>query len=41
MGFGVFKKMEKNSSSVLTDNLLMNVGEAYLVVNLVPEGAEE
>jgi hypothetical protein len=40
IGFGVFKKMEKNSS-LLKDNMLINVGEAYIVVNLYPEGAEE
>jgi len=32
--------MEKNGSAILTDNMLMNVGEAYMVVNLLPEGAE-
>ena len=40
IGFGVFKKME-NGPSVLKDNMLINVGEAYIVVNLLPEGAEE
>lgn len=40
IGFGVFKKME-NGSAVLKDNMLVNVGEAYIVVNLLPEGAEE
>lgn len=39
IGFGVFKKME-NGSAVLKDNMLVNVGEAYIVVNLLPEGAE-
>jgi len=32
--------MEKNGSAILIDNMLMNVGEAYMVVNLLPEGAE-
>ena len=27
--------------AVLKDNMLINVGEAYIVVNLFPEGAEE
>ena len=40
VGFGVFKKME-NGSAVLKDNMLVNVGEAYIVINLLPEGAEE
>jgi len=33
--------MEKTGSVALTDNMLMNVGEAYMVVNLLPEGAED
>jgi|TARA_B110000305_G_C19377178_1_gene607632 hypothetical protein len=40
IGFGVFKKMQ-NGSAILKDNHLINVGEAYIVVNLLPEGAEE
>lgn len=40
IGFGVFKRME-NGLAVLKDNMLVNVGEAYIVVNLLPEGAEE
>ena len=40
IGFGVFKKMDPNPI-VLKDNMLVNVGEAYIVVNLLPEGAEE
>jgi len=40
IGFGVFRKME-NGGVVLKDNMLINVGEAYIVVNLLPEGAEE
>jgi len=40
IGFGVFKKME-NGSAILKDNMLVNVGEAYIVVNLLPEGAED
>eukprot|EP00356_Strombidium_inclinatum_P007549 CAMPEP_0170495206 /NCGR_PEP_ID=MMETSP0208-20121228/15076_1 /TAXON_ID=197538 /ORGANISM="Strombidium inclinatum, Strain S3" /LENGTH=159 /DNA_ID=CAMNT_0010771365 /DNA_START=723 /DNA_END=1202 /DNA_ORIENTATION=- len=40
IGFGVFKKME-NGAAVLKDNMLINVGEAYIVVNLHPEGAED
>jgi hypothetical protein len=40
IGFGVFKKME-NHPAVLKDNMLVNVGEAYIVVNLLPEGSEE
>lgn len=40
IGFGVFKKMD-NGPAVLKDNMLMNVGEAYIVVNLYPEGAEQ
>jgi len=31
----------ENGSTVLRDNMLVNVGEAYIVVNLLPEGAEE
>ena len=31
----------ENGSTVLKDNMLVNVGEAYIVVNLLPEGAEE
>jgi len=31
----------ENGPSVLKDNMLINVGEAYIVVNLLPEGAEE
>ena len=31
----------ENGSAVLKDNMLINVGEAYIVVNLLPEGAEE
>jgi hypothetical protein len=31
----------ENGSAVLKDNMLVNVGEAYIVVNLLPEGAEE
>ena len=40
IGFGVFKRME-NIPAILKDNMLINVGEAYIVVNLLPEGAEE
>ena len=40
IGFGVFKKME-NGAAILKDNMLINVGEAYIVVNLYPEGAED
>ena len=40
IGFGVFKKME-SGCAVLKDNMLVNVGEAYIVINLLPEGAEE
>ena len=31
----------ENGHAVLKDNMLVNVGEAYIVVNLLPEGAEE
>lgn len=31
----------ENGPSVLKDNMLINVGEAYIVVNLLPEGAED
>ena len=31
----------ENGLAVLKDNMLVNVGEAYIVVNLLPEGAEE
>ena len=31
----------ENGSAVLKDNMLVNVGEAYIVINLLPEGAEE
>jgi len=31
----------ENGFCVLKDNMLVNVGEAYIVVNLLPEGAEE
>lgn len=40
IGFGVFKKMDTGPAP-LKDNMLMNVGEAYIVVNLYPEGAEQ
>lgn len=40
IGFGAFKKME-NGSTILKENMLVNVGEAYIVVNLLPEGAED
>ena len=40
IGFGVFKKME-HGAATLKDNMLVNVGEAYIVVNLLPEGAED
>ena len=29
-----------NGPAVLKDNMLVNVGEAYIVVNLLPENAE-
>ena len=32
---------ETAGSIVLKDNMLINVGEAYIVVNLLPEGIEE
>lgn len=50
IGFGVFKKMdsvrtesgsEMAGSIILKDNMLVNVGEAYIVVNLLPEGIDE
>jgi hypothetical protein len=50
MGFGVFKKMdpelledgsEVSGSIMLRDNMLINIGEAYIVVNLLPEGLDE
>ena len=49
IGFGVFKKMDtygmhKSATSGiidLKDNMLVNVGEAYIVVNLLPEGLED
>lgn len=50
IGFGVFKKMDclKYSDGteiagkvMLKDNMLINVGEAYIVVNLLPEGLSE
>jgi len=31
----------ENGAAVLKDNMLINVGEAYIVVNLLPEGAED
>ena len=31
----------ENGLAILKDNMLVNVGEAYIVVNLLPEGAEE
>jgi hypothetical protein len=31
----------EDGSAILKDNMLVNVGEAYIVVNLSPEGAEE
>jgi hypothetical protein len=31
----------ENGFAILKDNMLVNVGEAYIVVNLLPEGAEE
>ena len=31
----------ENGAAALKDNMLINVGEAYIVVNLLPEGAEE
>jgi len=31
----------ENIPAILKDNMLVNVGEAYMVVNLLPEGAEE
>lgn len=31
----------ESSHAVLKDNMLVNVGEAYIVVNLLPEGAQE
>ena len=40
IGFGVFKKMG-SGAAILKDNMLVNVGEAYIVVNLLPENAEE
>jgi hypothetical protein len=40
IGFGVFRKME-HGAAALKDNMLVNVGEAYIVVNLLPEGAED
>ena len=49
IGFGVFKKMDTYGmppgctagSIILRDNMLVNVGEAYIVVNLLPEGIDE
>lgn len=49
IGFGVFKKMDTyglspnqtQGSIVLRDNMLVNIGEAYIVVNLLPEGLED
>ena len=50
IGFGVFKKMdllkmtdgsEQAGNIILKDNMLVNVGEAYIVVNLFPEGIDE
>lgn len=46
IGFGVFKKMDtfgqeseySQGCIILRDNMLVNVGEAYMVVNLLPEG---
>ena len=32
---------EVAGSIVLKDNMLVNVGEAYIVVNLLPEGIDE
>ena len=48
IGFGVFKKMDTYGmppgatagSIILKDNMLVNVGEAYIVVNLLPEGID-
>lgn len=40
IGFGVFKKMEFGKT-VLKDNMLINIGEAYIVVNLYPLGADQ
>jgi len=33
--------MEKTGSAILTDNMIISVGEAYLIANLLPEGAED
>ena len=46
IGFGVFKKMDSHDPEVagtvaLKDNMLINVGEAYIVVNLFPEGLDD
>ena len=40
IGFGVFKKMEYGKT-ILKDNMLINIGEAYIVVNLYPLGADQ
>ena len=42
IGFGVFKKMDdpkpKTAGTViLKDNMLINVGEVYVVVNIIPD----
>jgi hypothetical protein len=47
IGFGVFKKMDPTIEGgqevagfiELRDNMLINLGEAYIVVNLVPDDA--
>jgi hypothetical protein len=49
IGFGVFRKMDTyglppstgSGYVILKDNMLVNVGEAYIVVNLLPEGIDE
>ena len=49
IGFGVFKKMDTYGLSsgvtsgyvILRDNMLINLGEAYIVVNLLPEGIDD
>jgi hypothetical protein len=49
IGFGVFKKMEPTTLDnelvagqvELKDNMLINIGEAYVVVNLLPEPKDD
>jgi pSer/pThr/pTyr-binding forkhead associated (FHA) protein len=38
-GYGVFMKME--SPKELTNEILFNIGEAYMVINLLAEGGDE